>query len=207
MGLFPGLYRHTPIEPVAEPGQRILLGEATVFSLYQVAFIEPLPIGQPMAIDLSNGLGLTAGQQTTIVSLDGQLDMPDGELAQVRYFVGDDIRVSLWQQRGLGRLTTANVQAVATGYSELNDRNESMSEHYIWQKGRSFLQATNPNTYTIPHARVYLYGMRYVLAGGAGTEQDIQGGVLSPINQWRTLRDAVASGEKFTFVPVSGWSR
>ncbi len=69
------------------------------------------------------------------------------------------------------------------------------------------MQATNPNNYTLFHARVALYGMRYVLAGAQGTEQDIQGGILKPLGQWPTLREAINSGQKFTVVPVSGWSR
>lgn len=207
MGLFPGLYRNTPIEPVAEPGQNLLLAEATVFSLYQIAFIEPLPSGQPISIDLANGVSLAAGGVTAAQSLDGQIDMPDGELMQVRFFVNDDIRVALNQQRGLGRQTTANVQAQTTAFSEFIDPNESSTEHFIWQKNRSYLTATNPNNYALAHARVLLYGLRYVLAGAEGTEQDIQGGILRPLKQWSTLRAALLGGDKFTVVPISGWSR
>lgn len=102
------LYRPGLIAPVAKPGENVLVFSQTSYLLYRVAYVEPLPPSPALTID--NG-SLAAGLPLNAIDTQTILDMANGQLAQLRFRVLDDINVQINQPSQLVRFTNKNKTA------------------------------------------------------------------------------------------------
>jgi hypothetical protein len=198
---YPRPFRAGPIEPVVEVGQNLLVVDRENYNLYQVAYIEPLSRSAPL---IFNAGALIAGKAATVLNTQTILDMQFGQLAQIRMRVIDDINVVVFQPQAVARQGNKNQTANINAFSAIYDPWDSLSEYYIFEDQRIFLQITNPRRYDISQARVGFYGFKYVLYGGAGAST---GGHVLPRRSFSSIQEAVDSGEKFTVVPIGGWGR
>jgi len=213
MSLYPRVYQPGPIEPIVDTGQNLLLQQKqSLFKLYRVNFVEPIPPSVPVTVNLQAG-GLNAATTTsgistgaTPVSLANQEDMPDGELFQARFRVLDPVSVTLWQGQGLGRDLTKVTQATYTMWSYHVDPHAAFSEHFVWEQNRAYMIATNYLARAVGQVRVMLWGFRFVIEG-VMPQAGRQGGTQSSaIVTFTSVAEAEASNYKFTIVPTQGWS-
>ncbi|RJO60330.1 MAG: hypothetical protein C4542_09570 [Dehalococcoidia bacterium] len=195
-------YRAGPIEPVVEVGHNVLLIFQMKFYLYQVAFIEPVPPSHPLIANIG---AINAGITSAIFNTQNVLDMPDGSFGQFRARVLDDIVVTYLQPQASTRNSTRNNNARLTAFNRLYDPNDALSEFYVFEDERMFLQAVNPTDYNLAQARVVFYGFKYILSGQDGV--NMSGGSIKPLQQFDSIEAAKRSNINFTAVPVGGWGR
>lgn len=195
------LYRPGPIAPVAKPGENILVFSQKTYNLFKVAFVEPLPLSPALTID--NGQ-LPTGAQLNAIDTSSILDMSDGQLAQLRFKVLDDINVQLNQPSQLVRFTNKNKTATVDLFTHKAGL-DHLSEFFIFQTQRPYLYVSNPTGYTLAKTRVAFWGFKYVLSGADGVSD---GQKINPIAKYGTIEaveQAAKAGTKFTFVPTTGY--
>lgn len=219
MSILPRIYNPGPIEAVVDAGQNVLLVSTGSYQLYKVLYVEPLPEGESLTVDLllpaTGRATLAGGAIGAQVSLTSQIDMNDGEVAQIRFHVLDDFMLQLFQLAGVRRNVLRNSNAVFTAYSRFIDPYDAASEHFVLAQNRSYMTPVNIHAATLNQARVALYGFRYVLEGGTSTvagntQAGIGGKNIQPIISWPSLDQALAwrdsqQGQKFTIMPIVGW--
>jgi hypothetical protein len=191
-----------PIEHIAEVGENVLLVEHGLYSLYQVAYIEPVPRSHPLVAEVTAGAGLLAGATIPAFNTTAVLDLNNGQLGQFRAHVLDDVHVTVLQAQSLTRFALMNVSATVNPFVHLEDEYDILTEFAIWEQRRVFLRVVNPTGYNLVQARVAFYGYKYVLGGPEGTSG---GQAINPIDKYNSIKAAVESGHKFAVVPVGGW--
>lgn len=199
--MYPRPYRAGEIEPVVEVGQNVLVVNREAYNLYQIAYIEPIPPSFPLVMNLG---AVLAGAQTAITSTANILDMTDGQLGQFRARVLDDIVVTLMEPLSVGRFLTKNVSARINAYSHLYDVHDHLSEFYVFEDDRPFVQIANPQAVNLAQARIAFYGFRYILSGKGEVSN---GGHVTPLRRFKNIEEATVSKLPFTVIPVGGWGR
>lgn len=188
-----------PIEHIAEVGENVLLVEHGLYSLFQIAYIEPVPRSHPLVANVG---AIVAGATVPAFNTQPILDMNYGQLGQFRSHVLDDVHVTVLQAQALARFALMNVSATVNPFIHLEDPYDILTEFAIWEQRRVFLRVVNPTGYNLVQARVAFYGHKYVLSGPEGTSG---GGRITPIATYGSIKEAVDSGKKFAVVPVGGW--
>jgi hypothetical protein len=195
-----------------EVGQNILTIDRESYNLYQVQFIEPIPLSAPITIDLVGAVGsgvvapgLAAGGVSQPTSTITQIDMLDGQLGQFRARLLDDFQAIIYQPQGVQRDSTMNVVARLNLYQQLLDPSGHETELFCFEQQRPFVQAINNKAVAAPQVRVGFYGYRYALGNDKGPGRS--GGHVEPIRRFESIMTAINSGLKFTVVPVGGWGR
>ncbi len=201
MTYFPRAFRAGDMEPIVDPGQQVLLFENQHYALYRAAYIDAIPYSRALAMDLITGTVAT-GAVGAQVSMTTILDMYDNELGQFRLELLDDIDVIISQPQSSARGGSRNVTGTVSRFSKLRDRCGHMTEKFILGQGRTFLTPTNNSGRGITLGRAVFWGFKYGLVGKSGLST---AGVLDPIKVFGSINEAIASGEKFTVVPLSGW--
>jgi hypothetical protein len=188
-----------PIEHIAEVGENVLLVQYGQYSLYQIAYIEPIPRSHPLVANVG---AIAAGATVPVFNTTAILDMNYGQLGQFRAHVLDDIHVTVLQAQALARFALMNVSATINPFVHLEDPDDVLTEFAIWEQNRVFLTVVNPTGYPLAQARVAFYGYKYVLAGPEGPSG---GQSLPPIAKYTSIKEAIDAGKKFAAVPVGGW--
>jgi len=188
-----------PIEHIAEVGENVLLVEHSKYSLYQIAYIEPIPPSHPL---VANAGAILAGGIVPNFNTTAILDLNYGQLGQFRAHVLDDIHVTVLQAQSLTRFSLMNVSATINAFTRLEDPYDILTELAIWEQRRVFLRVVNPTGYNLAQARMAFYGYKYALAGPEGTSGGQQ---INPFATYDSIKAAVESGKKFAVVPVGGW--
>ncbi len=195
-------YKPGPIEPVCLAGENVLLAGRQGFTLYTVAYIEPLSRSAPLVQDLGS---LAPGVPSALTSTENYLDAAYGQLQQIRVRVLDDINVTIYQPQAQARQANQNITALINAFGALYDPDDHMSEFFIFEDQRPYVQAVNPTQYTNTKSRLSYYGYKYVLSGAGGTLSS--GGKIAPLASFTSIKDAVESNKRFTVVPIGGWGR
>lgn len=202
------MYGYVPIEPVALPGQHVLLINSQRFELYQVAYVEPIPASHPF---VANFGAIGAGLQAPIFNTTNILDMQRNHLGRFRAYVLDDIHAVVSQPQQLSRWGTLNQNARLNAYARLQDPCDHLTQFHVFGQDRIFVLATNPTGVALVQARVAFYGYRHVLEGTAFAGPP-ESAMPVPIRTFGSIQEAVAwsqspGGVKFTAVDMGGWSR
>lgn len=209
---YPRAYRGGVIEPIVEVGQQVLLVDREAYNLYMVAYTEPITLSNPILIN-GNALAnpgapatpLAAGATTAVLNTQAVLDNQYGQFAQLRAKVYDDVVVTIYLPQALSRFSLKNVNAVLNAFDNLEDPDAHLSEFFLFEDQRIFLQFRNPQGVAITVSRIAFWGIKYVLAGPEGPAAT--GGKVQPLRRYQTINEAVKSGERFTCVPTGGWGR
>lgn len=188
-----------PIEHIAEVGENVLLVEHSKYSLFQIAYIEPIPPSHPL---VANAGAILAGGIVPNFNTTAILDLNYGQLGQFRAHVLDDIHVTVLQAQSLTRFALMNVSATINPFTRLEDPYDILTELAIWEQRRVFFRVVNPTGYNLAQSRVALYGYKYVLSGAEGTSGGQQ---IQPFDTYSSIKEAIEKGKKFAVVPVGGW--
>ncbi len=179
------------LRPVALIDQIILILPSTnpAFGFYQVDNLEPLPPSRTLDLDLATFAGSGGGTSVgpgpipgatgtplvaatrSLIQIAGQgqfLEMPPGNIAQLRMYVLDDFELTIFQPRAKGRFVTRLQQAAITPETRLVDTTtisppDARSEFFIYESQNIFVTLTNVDTLPLVKARVSFYGIRFAL--------------------------------------------
>ena len=195
-------YKPGPIEPVARPGENVVLIDREGYNLYVVAYIEPIPISGPLIVNAGAVAALT-----TLATTNPQLtlDMSYGQLSQLRAHVLDDIIVAMLQPGGVARHALKTPVATINAFTALRFPNDEPSEVFIFEDQRVFLQVTNPRPVALAQSRVEFYGIKYVLAGRGGTSTG--GAHLTPLGSFTSIEAVEKNVANYTAIPTGAWGR
>jgi hypothetical protein len=193
------------IKPIADVGENLLLIDNANYELYQVAYRNAIPQSHPFVVDASAGLGLVAGGRIQAFNTNNILDLNEGQVAQFRAFVLDDVHVRINQPAATARQALGQLVATFNPFSKLYDPDDALTEFFSFEDVRPILDITNPSGYALVQVRVAFYGYRYILAGKEGTSA--LGGRITPIDTFRTIKAARESSYKFAAVAIGGWPK
>ena len=203
---YPRPFKPGPIEPVVRVGENVLTVDREQYSLYKVAYIEPLPASGPLVV---NGGAVGAAAVLAIINPQLTLDMNYGQVAQLRCKVLDDISVTIYQPGGVARHGLNTPVATVNAFTALYFPDDEPSEVFIFENQRIFLQIANVRTVALVMSRMLFYGIKYVLAGPGGAST---GGHILPFQTFANITDAErwkqsGEGQPFTVLPTGAWGR
>jgi len=205
---YSGPFAPGPVRPVAKVGENILLADHETYKLYEVAFIEPFAPSHTLVFNAGAlaAAGVANNQSTTAI-----LDNQYGQLSQIRARVLDDVHVLVKQPQAVARMSNLNVTARINAFSALYDPYDALSEFFIFENQRFFLDFLNPTQYAIAQSRVLFYGYKYVLLGREGTSS---GNHLQALKEFLSIDEAMRQTDEirggrlqFTVIPTGGWGR
>lgn len=201
MYAYAGAFKPGPIAPLAKPGENILLVDRETFHLYGVAFVEPLA---PSHVLIFNAGAILAGARALNQNTQPVLDQNYGQLAQIRMRVLDDIHFVIKQPQAVARQGDLNVTAEINAYTHLYDPYDALTEMFIFENQRFFMDITNPRQQNLAQARIAFYGYKYVLIGKEGSGGNVH---LTPLREFYSPEEAIQAGLRFTTIPEGGWGR
>lgn len=152
--------RPGPITPVAGIGQNILVWRLKHYELFRVQFREGLPPSEPLMRDFG---AIAAGATSAGNSLQAELEMPDFQLGQFRVYPLEDLRVTIWLPRSVGRYQVKNTVAQVTAFTPIYDPCLHTTEFFTFEDTWPYLDVMNPRALGYTLTRVVFYGFKYVL--------------------------------------------
>ena len=152
--------RPGPITPVAHIGQNILVYKTKHYELFRVLYREGIPPSTPLMRDFG---AIAAGATSAGNSMQAELEMPDFQLGQFRIQCLDDLRVTIWQPRAVGRFQSKNIVAQVTAYTTIYDPCSHITEFTVFEDTWPFFDVMNPRAVATIQARVIMWGFKYVL--------------------------------------------
>lgn len=149
--------------PIAKVGENlcVIKGDKDILGYYKVLYIDPLPehtydFGPAAAAGIASG-STDADNEISNLYLD------DGQLAQYRFYVVDDIEVSIKQPMAKTHWTTKGVKETLTAFTQQVFKGLQHMDIFVWEEEKVYFDAKNPTKYTIYKARVRFIGYRYIL--------------------------------------------
>jgi hypothetical protein len=155
---YPG--RPGVITPVAQIGENVVVFRLDRYYLYRVLMREGIQPSSQMIRDFG---ALGAGAVLLDQSLQIPLEMDDNHLAQYRWLVQDDIRVTLKQPRATSRFGTKQVVSTVTLFTPLVDPCGHLSEFFSFEDEFPFADIQNPTAYALLQTRLLFWGFKYRL--------------------------------------------
>ena len=152
--------RPGPITPIAHIGQNILVYKTKHYELFRVLYREGIPPSTPLMRDFG---AIAAGATLAGQSMQAELEMPDNQLGQFRIQCLDDLRVTIWQPRSLGRFQNKNIVAQVTAFTTIMDQCSHTTEFTVFEDTWPFFDVMNPRIVATIQARVIMWGFKYVL--------------------------------------------
>lgn len=143
------------MEPVALIGQNVVIHYLDEVIIRRVRFLEAIPPFQ--AIDL----GAIAAQTTTPRTNVPNLAMPNGEFGQLRWYPLDNIQVRLFVPNAQGKYALRNLMVGADPNVVERDPCLHLTEFYVWEDNRPFVEALNYSDYPLAYARIIAMGFRF----------------------------------------------
>lgn len=150
-----------PITPVALPGHNVAIWTGVVWVAYKVVFMEPFPRSNPLVFDSGAvGAGLTANALQLIL-----LEMSDSpsEMAQLRFFPLDDIRVRLTRGQSGTRFKSQSITTLVDKFTKMDDPCGHTTEFVVLTTDEPFIQVANPTGYALAISRVAFFGFRFIM--------------------------------------------
>jgi len=165
--------RPGPITPVASIGEHVLIRRLRGYHLYRILYREGLPLSNTLTVNFG---AIAAGATLASQSLQVPLELNDLQLGQFRMRVLEDIRLTIWQPRSVGRFQVKNVISNVTPFTEINDPCGHVTEIFVYEDEWPFVDVNNPTGYNLALARAQFYGFRYGLDKiGEYTEESLAG--------------------------------
>jgi hypothetical protein len=151
-----------PFQPVAKPLENLCLikSGAQVQGYYVCKYVEPLP---EHTYDFAPSAGIAAGETDSENEI-SDLYLDDLQLGQYRFYVVDDIQVSVRQPLAKTKWTTKGVKEMLSPFTQQVFRGLQHMDIFVWEDEKVYFDAKNPTKYTIYKARVRYIGYHYILA-------------------------------------------
>ena len=150
-----------PMTPIALVGHKVAIWAPPNWTTYRVLFREPLPRSAALLFDVGAVAAGVASAATALANLEMSGNPP--EMAQLRWYPLDDIRVRLSRGQADIRFKTQNIIAEADLFTEQVDRCLHSTEFVILGEDEPTLTVTNPSDYALAQTRVAFFGYRYIL--------------------------------------------
>lgn len=159
----PGFLNPGPIQPWAGMGQNILIKRVQKFVMYEVVFMEQLPMSSPFIVDFASLNGGSIGANTTVAaqSLQTPEEMDGTEFGQWRCLFLEDFNLQFYETQNLPRFLAKNARGRWGKKMQKLDPYQAMTEHGVFQDEYPFVDVINNRDYALTTARIALYGFRY----------------------------------------------
>lgn len=143
-------------EPVVRKGENVELikNDKDVLGYFVVKYVEPLP--RKVHTFGSINAETSAGDAEVT-----DLYMPDGELAQYRMTVLDDVEVTISQPKAKKRHATKSFVHTITPF--IQQVAPHLTQFFVFEDEQVFFDVKNPTKYNRFNHRIMFYGWRFVL--------------------------------------------
>jgi hypothetical protein len=164
------IYDNGPISPVAKIHENLGILTEGAYRYFNIDYIEPLPRGRPMMIDmvaLTNQANIPAytqfpAQLITAIRPGGSDSKK--EFLQLRWEPNDDVEGFLFEVENQGRLSAAGVFASVTRFSRVQDPWLAATTFFVIGVNKDArIAAYNPHAVALPRARFVFWGFKYLL--------------------------------------------
>lgn len=197
------MYKTGPLEPIAMPGDLIVLNVRELFILYMISFVEPLSLSGALVV---NGGAVGANATLPTLATTNILDMNYGNLAIFRFHVLDDIAVEVRQPASVSRHGKRVGLTEIGMFTHLNFPNDEPSEMAVFEDQLPNLGIRNPRPLALTQSRVAFYGHKYVLYGENGSEGASVGNHLKPLDTFTSIAEVVEAGyANVPTIPIGAW--
>ena len=143
------------MEPVALMQQNVCIHYLKEVYYRTIDFLEAIPPFQ--AIDIGAiALGTTA-PRTAVPNL----DMPDDEFGQFRWFPLDNAHCRFWLPGAAGKYTLLNFQGFVDPTIVNKDPCLHLTEFFVWENNRPSIEAMNGMDYPLRACRIVVMGYRF----------------------------------------------
>ena len=142
-------------EAIALQAHNIVIHHIEGVYYRRVDFYEP--IGPFQIINLG---ALAVGAVSALTQLTN-LDMPDDELGQFRWYILDNAQVRLMLPSGIQKGVLKFIQSIFDMNTPLRDPNLVSTEIFVWEDNRPAVQATNGMSYALNAIRIIAAGYRF----------------------------------------------
>ncbi len=146
------------IEPVAVQNQNVALHYLNIVEWRRVTFCEPIPPFQ--FLDIGAVLASTISNRTQAANL----QMPDDEFLQIRWWPVDPVQVRAFLPSGVARYSLLNAQSVVENNIVDRDPDLHLTELFIWENNNPAFEAVNFSDYNLAQVRLNCMGYRYTTA-------------------------------------------
>ena len=199
-----GIYAPGPIKPIVKIRENISVWTLNAWEHYRAEFIEPMPKGAAMTVDMVAVAGTTtlAANATIAKRLLGVLQLNAGEFLHLRWEPIDNVEGVLWEQAGQGRSISRGVQARVDRSTKGYDPYLATTTFWILGRDRDMnLEARNPMGYAIPTARFAFWGYRYILTSAVPAAASELDKAALKAGDMDTVRRVIGAT---TWVPAEG---
>lgn len=164
------------MEPVATIGQYVAVHYLDAIYIRRVRFLEAIPPFQ--AVDV----GAIAAQTVSARTAMNNLEMPDSEFGQFRWFPLDNVQVRLWLPQSQGKSILRNIMVPVDPTIVTRDPCLHLTEFYVWENNRPFVECINYSDYAVAMSRVVVMGYRFnvePVAPDAARRKEIESAIMS----------------------------
>lgn len=143
------------VEPVAIQNQNVAIHYLNTIEWRRITFYESIPPFQFLDI------GAIALQTISNHTQATNLQMPDEEFAQIRWFPLDHVQVRAFLPSGIAKHSLRNVQSVVDDSIVDRDPDLHLTELIIWEDNNPAFEAINFNGYALTQCRLVGMGYRF----------------------------------------------
>jgi len=150
-----------PITPMAQVGHRIAIWVPPQWNCYKVLFYQGLSKSRSLVFNLGAIAPGVPGLAVQLAGLNLATDPP--EAIQARFYVIDDIEVSILRGQSDQLFKTTNLIARTDKFSLLKDPCMHLTEFVVQKTDNPWAVAINPTGYANLQSRIAFLGFRFVL--------------------------------------------
>lgn len=148
------------MDPIALQGRHVVLHYLENLFYRKIDFFETIAPFQ--CLDVCTAIGAALAAQTTSARTNiVNLELPDDEFGQFRWYVIDNAQIRLFLPGGVAKSNLRWIQATFDANTPLRDPNLVSSEIFIWEDNRPAVEAINFNDYNLTAVRIVAMGYRY----------------------------------------------
>lgn len=150
-----------PITPIALVGQRLAIWVAPNWNCFKVIFRESLLRSRPLVFNLGPSAAGAPIPNVPLANLEMSVDPP--EIAQLRFYVLDDIEVTLRKGIADTRFKSKNIVSAGDKFTRRVDPCLHTTEFIVLKEEEPNMSAVNPTGYALAQGRVAFFGFRLLL--------------------------------------------
>jgi hypothetical protein len=157
------------MEPLAIQNQNVAIHYVQNIFYRKVDYLEAIPPFQ--AIDLGALAAQTRSARTNVTNL----DMPDDEFGQFRWYPMDNAQIRLFLPPAVGKFSLKNLQTTLDINIRDIDPCLHLTEFCVWEDNRPAIEAVNGMDYALNAVRMIAFGFRYHTVDISGDSDLIRG--------------------------------
>jgi hypothetical protein len=150
-----------PITPIGLVGHKIAVWALPSWSAFKIIYVQGYPRSAGLMFNMGAVLAGNSSAPTQLLTLEMKAEPP--ELAQVRFYVIDDIQVEVRRAQSDVLFQTKNIVCRADLFTAQVDPCGHTTEFVVLKDDEPLVVAANPTGYNLVQSRMCFYGFKFIL--------------------------------------------